>query len=322
MSMVVPNIIEDVNELNNNFSKLDHTQTSEATRATMLEDLWSPKLVKHILKKLTTMDEKTFKSDVSPYVVISGAWMIKIKLFTHPFGKLRFHIRPWKSIENETTTVGGNCHIHDFQAFSRVLLGKIEEECYAVTKMDEQSALLYQTFLQAVQQLDSIEQETIFGVLEQLLIWNSISHPLVDKFCTNKQLSLQTLAQRHTFFIGKRYKNEEDKAVESFEKFWDYAFSFKAKREINQWESYFLPVDQWHRVVTEWDTATFFITDTTYKHGALPENNFPLINGHGKRFPRDQKLLEERNTEWYSLSEKEIFTTIQETCKAILETLD
>jgi len=321
-TVAIDSILWKTDNLEQEFSKLDHNKAWEITRADILKSLCSENIIKDILQSFSNMNKNLFTNDVQPNVVVSGAWMIKVKLFTHPFWKIRFHIRPWQSIGNSIDQIGWNCHIHDFQAFSHVLLWEIEEECYDVISMDKDSSIMYHSFLQEVAKRNILDQNSIFDILEKGLIGHNISNPIIDGFCKTNLLAPTTLAQRHTFFVGKRYKNKSWDAVETFERWWDYSFIFKGKRTIEQGCGYFLPVDQGHRISTKWDTATLFITDTTYKHWALPESGKQLVNWHGKRFPWLQKELEKRETKEYSFSEDAVFHTIKKTCKLILDTLN
>jgi hypothetical protein len=74
--------------------------------------------------------------------------------------------------------------------------------------MDKDSSIMYHSFLQEVAKRNILDQNSIFDILEKGLIGHNISNPIIDGFCKTNLLAPTTLAQRHTFFVGKRYKNK------------------------------------------------------------------------------------------------------------------
>lgn len=322
MAKSISLLFNNESEILSQFEELKNNKLNELLRLEILRTIWTSTIINYILKELSNIDYHTFTEQILPNIVISGAGMIKIKLLTHPFGKIRLHIWPSDSLPLMWKNLWGNCHIHDFQAYSHVLSWEIYEESFKVYKMTEEENKIYSIFLKRILGLDIIKQEDISNILEWIFIWKETSNHFIDIFCHEFNIKPYMLAQRHTFFTWERYVNTENNPVESFQIHGNYNFELIWKRTILAWEAYFLPIEQWHRIYTNWDTMTFFVTDTSYKHGAIPDNGHTLLNGHGKRYPRKQLLLESRNSDWYNLESNVIYETVKNICKSTLKNLN
>ncbi|HMY80629.1 MAG TPA: hypothetical protein PK048_02180 [Candidatus Absconditabacterales bacterium] len=253
----------------------------ESKRMSFLESCLEKDSILCILQGITNLPENTIKQGLT----ISGAGMIKIKIYESPYGSLRFHI--FNTLNRKlfgNMDFDENPHVHAFQGFSHVLLGTIVERIYSVHNLSNSESILYHNFLHYVQSCSKTTQQHIIQVLHNkgyqgnYFINNNM--PLLFR------KHLDQLKTYYTFFDSIKKKDPQGNLVEYFFEQGVGKMILTNTRTIKQSESYNLYAENAHVIDNQnHKGATLFLTDETYQTCQFPKSKNIVLRGHGQHLP-------------------------------------
>ena len=224
------------NDIKTGFSDLPKL-CSEESRASIIQDIVSKDVTARIVGYFQDLRFCEFAKDVAPYLTLSWAWMIKIKLFTSPHGELRLHIFPTMWLGEAAEKIWGNCHVHDFQSFSRVLLGKVVEEQYTICPSDNETNTLFDKMLWLIWNIDLPKVKELSDTLDRILVWSSSDSDIELISSIFAHPNPLQLARIFKVYDGKKRQLQDWKIVEEFNEIGRYIFDYKGVRNINAWDS-------------------------------------------------------------------------------------
>ena len=266
--------------------------TNESERLKIIESIFNKRDIQEIKTYFENMNIIKFKKEVLENTFISGAWMIKIKIFHHQNGEIRLHLFSEKLYDNLLKWVEWEPHVHDFQWYSNVLLGEILEEWYSINAITTEEENEYQYFLKWFSWQDKVLQKKVMQYMDKK---NSKSMEFLEEikelndFCAEYNIDLKNLSDIYTIYDSEKEYNTQNKLIEKFYKIGSYKFIFDQIRIIKQWMAYVLPAHRWHRILNETESITLFISDTTYKSQDFEKANNIFLRWHAKRIPSQQK---------------------------------
>ncbi len=291
---------------------------NENARKEIIINLIDKNDVKQVLKYFWNLSLNEFSNNIKPSLFISGAWMFKIKILSTVNWEIRFHLFPKESFTWILNEIWWDCHVHYFQAYSKVLMGKIIEEWYLISKLSDQEEKQYKIFLTWMEKQTNIVQSDIIKALESKLVHGMLENQYLSEFCNKNNIDTTLIAQIHTVYDWSKFFNNNNEFIETFEPIWAYKFCFTDIREIIAWEDYFLPADRGHRVLTENDSATIFITDTTFISQKFKKKNDLFLRWHWQRLPWLQEKSKVRSINSQKISNAELHNILIDTSRKIL----
>ncbi len=282
------------------FEKL-HTFSLTKERSAILQSLTEDSVVSNILSFLKDLDYDNFlriKSSIS----VSWAWMVKYKVFSSPNGEVRYHIFPKNTLTHLEHSVWGNCHVHDFQAYSKVLMWEIIEKWYTISKITQEQLLKYNHFVTTLNSMYTKKE------LEAMSL--SLDDIMHDSTCWVES-TFEEVFPIHTVFDSEKRIDKNTWEIEIFKNIWVYSFDYTWERNIKWWDVYYLPAENWHRVSISDDTSTLFVTDTTYQQWTIKKDEEVFLRWHGKRFPQLQDTIEYRDVSKYNISDQDLYQLVK-----------
>lgn len=291
---------EIINEVSNNeqiislFDSLSYVKQTK-DRANILDSILNGTFEKEILSILSWLKYDQFMKKVRNSMIVSWAWMIKIRLFEHRNWAIRYHIFN-KDLNNKIlNNHWEDPHVHDFQAYSRVVLGEVMESRFNISIPNSNVIQGYKLFLDQFNQWEYFESD-------------------------NKHISWNNFHNLYTFFSENR---NEVNWIDSFKKLWVYQLDSMKVRNIKQNEKYFLDSSIAHSIWIKDDSATICVMDKTFKYWNKVgcHSNKKILRWHWVRIPQNQKKSIERKNENYWLDSKKLFELCKTTSLRALSTM-
>lgn len=232
-------------------------------------------------------------SDLKPFIFISWAWMIKIRLVENEFWRFHYHFF-W--LDCITKEIINNKHVHSFQAISNVLSWKIKEELYSFNKLKNFDLSKYNLIDNFMRSLWSIEQKVVINYLDLILVWKECKKPsFFNNFLIKNNISVSDILEVHIIYNSiKEQSNNWSIKKEVFKSIWMCNLKYLWDRLISSWDLYVLKSENWHKVNILEESSTLFLSDISYRSKWYRKDNSTLMRWHAKRFAFMQEKVENR----------------------------
>lgn len=269
--------------------------TNEESRWDILKTMVTKSVIGDILNWVTKMTD----DDLSKILVISWAWMLKLRLFESRYWSIRYHIFIPSLVIRDLMgyQIWEETHVHDFQAHSNVLLWEVHENRYTVHNIDEKQHEIYTEQHEfddhiALSTLELYEKSYKSKDFDEKDRQKKLQSDYQNWYIKYTAKEFDTIRNVYTVFDSKKFINENGQQAEWFFPVGLKKFEPKDQRIVKAWESYFLHAEHAHRILpTKWISSTIFATDSTYDPVIRPKKDNILMRWHGKRHPTIQKTM-------------------------------